>query len=720
MKRTLTFLFALLTFTTFAQKPITLEDIWAKPTFRAEYLQEIRSMLDGEHYCVLEKDGIDKYEYKTGKKVGSLVEFAALGINTKDNYVMEYALSAGEQKILLCVNPEQIYRHSYVADYYVYDFKTKQLKKVNDDKIRLAEFSPTGDKVAFVKDNNLYIKNLADETTIQITEDGKYNSIIYGTTDWVYEEEFAITKGFFWNATGDKLAYYRFDESGVKEYSMTVWGDLYPQEYKFKYPKAGENNSIVSVFVYDLKNKTNTQANISPITDMYYPRLQWTKDENLLCVHTLNRLQNDYILYTVDTKNNYTVSKVYEDKNKCYIEQPEDAYFLSDKQNFIIKSESNGYMNLYMVSLKDKSVKAITNGYYDVANLCFVDEKSKKIYYTAAQSQAYNRELFSITFDGKKQTKLSKEEGTYNADFSASGKYYIGTYSNANTPPTYSINNNKGEVLVTLVDNAKLKNTLKEYGSETKTFGKFITENGDTLNYWIIKPADMKEDTKHPIMFFVYGGPGSQEVRNAYNSPYDYMWFRMLAQQGYVIACVDGRGTGFRGDKFKKATYMNLGDLETQDQIQAAKYFGSLPFIDKSRIGIFGWSYGGYMSSLCITKGADYFKTAIAVAPVTTWRYYDNIYTERYMRTPQVNSDGYDRNSPINHAQKLKGNFLLIHGTGDDNVHFQNSIDFSNALIKAGKQFEEFFYPNRNHGIYGGNTRLHLYIKMTDFLKRKL
>jgi dipeptidyl-peptidase-4 len=373
-----------------------------------------------------------------------------------------------------------------------------------------------------------------------------------------------------------------------------------------------------------------------------------------------------------------------------------------------------------MVSLKDKSIKPITKGGYDVADICFVDEKAKKIYFTAAQSQAYNRELFSITFDGKKQTKLSKQEGTYTADFSATGKYYIGSYSDANTPSVYSVNNSKGEPLVTLEDNAKLKATLKEYGDEHKEFGKFKTENGDELNYWIITPATMENGKQYPVLFYVYGGPGSQEVLNSYSRPYDYIWFRMLAQQGYVVACVDGRGTGYRGEKFKKCTYMNLGDLETQDQIEAAKYFGSLPYIDKTRIGIFGWSYGGYMSSLCITKGAEYFKTAIAVAPVTTWRYYDNIYTERYMRTPQVNADGYDRNSPINHAERLKGNFLLIHGTGDDNVHFQNSMDFTNALIKANKQFEEFFYPNRNHGIYGGNTRLHLYRMMTDFLKRKL
>ncbi|MDR1847007.1 MAG: S9 family peptidase [Bacteroidales bacterium] len=721
MKRLLVTLFSLFTITvSFAQKQITLEDIWAKGTFRAKYIYEARSMADGEHYCVLTANGIDKYAYKKGSKEGAILDFAALGLDLKQNNIAEYSFSADEQKLLLCFNPDYIYRHSYVADYYVYDVKTKQLQKVSEDKIRLAEFSPTGDKIAYVKDNNLYIKDLKTEITTQITTDGEQNRIINGTTDWVYEEEFAITKGFFWNVTGDRLAYYRFDESQVKEFSMTEWGNLYPDEYKFKYPKAGEDNSLVEIFVYDVNAKQSNKIRIDRNTDLYYPRMQWTKDNNKLCVHKLNRTQNFYEIFIVDCLNNNSIEKIYNDENLYWIEQPEDFYFLSDNDHFIVKSERSGYNHFYLVSMKDKSVKAITKGDYDVDNLCYVDEKAKKIYFTAAQSQAYNRELFSITFDGKKQTKLSGKEGTYTADFSANGKYYICSYSDANTPAVYTINNNKGEIINTLEDNSKLKATLAEYGSEHKEFGKFKTENGDSLNFWIIKPSQMDNGTKYPVLFYVYGGPGSQEVLNSYSRPYDYMWFRMLAQQGYVIACVDGRGTGFRGEKFKKSTYMNLGDLETQDQIQAAKYFGSLDYIDKERIGIFGWSYGGYMSSLCITKGADWFKTAIAVAPVTTWRYYDNIYTERYMRKPQDNAEGYDRNSPINHADLLKGNFLLVHGTGDDNVHFQNSMDFTNALIKANKQFEEFFYPNRNHGIYGGNTRLHLYRMMTDFLKRKL
>lgn len=397
----------------------------------------------------------------------------------------------------------------------------------------------------------------------------------------------------------------------------------------------------------------------------------------------------------------------------------EDVVFLNDKKHFILKSERNGYMNLYKIGIYDRSIDPITQEKYDIDQICYINPKTEEIFYTAAQSEAYNRELLVV--DKKKNIKkLSGETGTYSADFSANGEYYISTFSNTDTPVQYTINNNKGKVLIVLEDNKEQKEVLAQYGAERKEFGKFKTSQGHELNYWVIKPANMEAGKKYPLLFYVYGGPGSQEVLNSQSRFSDYMWFRMLAQKGYVVACVDGRGTGMRGEEFKKCTYMELGKYETEDQIEAAKYFGSLDFIDKERIGIFGWSYGGYMSTLCITKGSDYFKTAIAVAPVTTWRYYDNIYTERFMRTPQENPKGYDDNSPINHVEKLKGNYLLVHGTADDNVHFQNAVDLMTALIKANKQFEQFSYPNKNHSIYGGNTRYHLYTLMTDFILRKL
>lgn len=717
MKKTSILMAALLLCCSVFAQEITLEDIWAKGTFRSKSIDEIRSMKNGENYCILKREGIEKYAYSTGKKIEQIVSFSDLKFKTENEYVFDYRFNQDESKLLLATNPEFIYRRSYLANYYIYDINTKQLASVNKDKVRLAEFAPDGSKVAYVKANNLFMLSLSDMQETQITTNGEFNKIINGTTDWVYEEEFAITKGFFWSPDSKKIAFYSFDESNVKEYTIPYYGSLYPVQYTYKYPKAGEANSVISVLVYDIEAKQTHNIDLGPNKDIYIPRLQWTLN-NEVFVHKLNRHQNHYELF-VASCNDYKLNKIYDERNECYIEQVEDVTFLSDKKNFILKSEKNGFMNLYKVNIYTKEIEPITTGQYDVADICYIDDKSGKIYFTAAQSEAYNRELLVVD-KNKKIKKLSGKVGTYTADFSATGKYYISSFSDTDTPTIYTVNDNTGKVLVVLEDNKDLKAVLSNYGKERKEFGKFKTSSGQELNYWIIKPEKMESGKKYPLLFYVYGGPGSQEVLNSQSRASDYMWFRMLAQKGYVVACVDGRGTGMRGEKFKKCTYMELGKYETEDQIEAAKYFGSLSFIDKNRIGIFGWSYGGYMSSLCITKGADYYKTAIAVAPVTNWRYYDNVYTERFMRTPQENADGYDMNSPINHVEKLKGNYLLIHGTADDNVHYQNSMDLITALVKANKQFEHFAYPNKDHGIYGGNTRLHLYTLMTDFILRKL
>lgn len=723
MKKILTLtLCALLGYTSFSQKQITLEDIWAKPTFRAKGINEIRSMNNGENYCVLTKESIEKYNYTSKDKIGDILEFSQLnfGNDNEKNIVADYNFSQDEKKILLSLNPEYIYRHSYLADYYIYNIETKELFPLSKNgKQRLAEFSPNAEMVAFVRDNNIFVVDLKTKVEKQITKDGKFNEIINGTTDWVYEEEFGITKGFFWNTSSSEIAYYRFDESRVKEFSFTIWGELYTQEYKYKYPKAGEDNSIVDVNVYDLNKDTHKMIDLGSDKDYYLPRMQWTNKENELVIHKLNRLQNHYEVYLVNT-NNFEKKTIYTETNKCYIDEPSDFYFLKDNENFILKSEKSGYWNIYMVSLKDGKVKPITNNNYDIESISFIDEKEKKIYYTAAKSSPINRELLVIGLNGKGEKQLSKQEGTYSADFSKTGKYYISNYSDANTPSIYTVNNQKGEEIIVLEDNTQLRDRIKEYGDEKKEFSSFKTSEGIYINYWIIKPSNMEKGKKYPVLFFVYSGPSSQEVLNSQRRNIDTYWYKMLAQKGYITICVDPRGTGMRGEAFRKATYLQLGKYESDDIIEAAKYFGSLDYIDKNRIGIFGWSYGGYMSSICITKGADVFSSAIAVAPVTNWRYYDNIYTERFMRTPQENGTNYDINSPINFVDKLKGNYLLIHGTADDNVHFQNAIDMSTALINANKQFEQFSYPNKNHGIYGGNTRLHLYTLMTDFILRKL
>ena len=713
-----TAIFAFAVFTTaFGQKQITLEDIWARGTFSAHGISEIKSMKDGEHYCVLTRNSVDKYSYKTGEKVESVCVFT--DIDSKFPRVESYAFDESETHLLLSSGFEPIYRHSGVSDYYLYDIKAKGCKKLSENgKQRLTQFSPDGKKTAFVRDNNLFVCDLESMQEKQITFDGKFNYIINGTTDWVYEEEFSITKGFYWSPDSKKIAFYRFDESTVKQYNMQMWGELYPEDYSFKYPKAGEDNSVVDVLIYDLQSQKTLKLDVGSENDQYIPRIKWTQNSNTLSFMRMNRLQNKMELLLADATTG-NISTLYTEENNTYVEVPDTWIFLKDGKNFILNSEKDGYNHIYMYDMSGKLVKQITKGDYDVANVCGIDEKGKKIYFTSHQSSAINTELYVADFGGKKVTKLSKEPGTYRINFSNGCRYYISNFSDANTPPQYTIHNAAGKQMVVLEDNASLKKRMKEYGNETKEFGQLTTNENVTLNYYISKPADFDSSKQYPVFFNVYGGPGHQQVTNSYGYS-DYYWHRMLAQHGYIVVCVDGRGTGGRGAEFKKVTYKQLGKYECIDVIEAAKYFGKKSWVDADRIGIFGWSFGGYLSSLAILKGNDVFKAAIAVAPVTTWRYYDNIYTERFLQRPQDNPSGYDDNSPLNFVKQLKGNYLIIHGTGDDNVHFQNAADMISALENTNKQFEMRIYPNKNHSIYGGYTRLNLYTLMTDFIFRKL
>lgn len=712
--------------TAFSQtKQITLEDIWSKGTFRIQGISSIRSMNDGEHYCVLTRSGIDQYSYQSGQKVKTVCSFVDPSINRKQAKplppIESYQFSSDESKILLSAAFEPIYRHSGVSSYYVYDRATGSMQCISlDGKQRLTTFSPDGKMVAFVRDNNLYTIDLATMTEQQITRDGKFNHIINGTTDWVYEEEFGITQGFYWSPDSKKIAFFRFDESKVKQYNMQMWGGLYPSDNVFKYPKAGEDNSKVDVLIYDLASQKTLQLNIGSENDQYIPRLQWTRDANTLAVMRMNRLQNKMEILLADaTSGNLTT--LYTEEDKAYVDVPDTWHFMADGKHMLITSEKDGYCHIYMYDLQGNLVKQITSGNYEVAQVKGINEKSGIIYFTAHYTSPINTDLMMANYKGRKikTTRLGDREGTYQANFSNGCKYYISIFSDANTPPVYTLHDARGKQISVLEDNSELLATMQQYGTGRKTFGSFATSNGTQLNYYTILPPDFDSTKSYPLFFFVYGGPGSQQVTNSYGYN-DYYWFHMLAQKGYVVACFDGRGTGGRGSHFKKQTYKDLGNMECQDAIEAAKYFGAKPWIDASRIGIFGWSFGGYLSSLAILKGNDVFKSAIAVAPVTTWRYYDNIYTERFLQRPQDNPKGYDENSPLNFADRLQGNYLLVHGTGDDNVHFQNAIDMMSALQRAGKQFEMQVYPNKNHSIYGGNTRLHLYQLMTDFILRKL
>ncbi len=702
------------------KKSITVEDIWKTGTFRTNGVYGLVSMKDGIHYSAMDDGKILQYEYAKNSVPVSIVAEADLKIEGKSISIDGYQFSPDETKMLISTGTEQIYRHSTRENYYVYDRKTKSLTAVsNGEKQMYATFSPDGNKVGFVRGNNIFIKDLASEKETQVTTDGLHNSIINGATDWVHEEEFAFSIAYFWSPDSKKIAYYKFDESKVKEFSFNEFNNqLYPSENKYKYPKAGEDNSVVTIHTYDLASAADKLMDIGKVVDQYIPRVKWTMDANTLSIVRMNRHQNKLELLF----NNATTGEskvVYTESCDTYIDihegQGDYVYFTADKMSFIITQEQDGYNHIYRYDMNGKLINQVTKGNWDVVNFQGIDEKTKTIFYTASETTATEKDIYSIKTDGSGKKKISTEKGTHSPEFSSGMKYYINTYSSANTPNYISIYDAQGKQIRVLEKNEELIKKMAEFDMSKKDLFMFKTLEGVELNAWMIKPSNFDASKKYPVFLTFYGGPGSNQVNNSFDGR-NYYWHQMLAEKGYIIMCVDNRGTMYRGKAFKHSTYKQLGKLEVADQIETAKYLGTLPYVDKSRIGTFGWSFGGYLSSLCITKGADYFKMAIAVAPVTNWRYYDNIYTERFMSLPQENASGYDDNSPINYVNKLKGKYLLIHGSADDNVHFQNTMEMVNALVNANKQFDLFIYPDKNHGIYGGYTRLHLYNKMTDFI----
>lgn len=705
-------------------KEITLDDIYRKGTFATKSVYGLRSMKDGKTYVSIETDPatkerfVAKNNYSDGKmaeKLFSENELVYKGIKLQ----IGTDFSDNERKVLIAHQNEPIYRRSSKAYYYVFDLDTRKVTPIStqEGKQQYATFSPDATKVAFMRDNDLYITDLSSGNEIRITNDGKYNHIINGGSDWVYEEELSFAKAFFWSPDGKKIAFYKFDESQVREFSMMLYDSLYPTVYKFKYPKAGEKNSDVSIHIYDLAENSTKTIDTGTEKDQYIPRVKWTQDPSTLLILRMNRHQN-HLEYLFANANTGDTKVILEERDKYYIDINDDLTFLKDGKHFILTSERDGYNHVYLYDISGKLIRPITKGNWEVTNLYGIDEKSGTLYYQSTESSPLERDLYSIHISGNKKRKISTQTGTNSATFSADFSYYILNHSSVNTPPYITLNNNKnGKVERVLEDNSLAKQTAMEYGIIPREFFQLNTSENISLNGYMIKPKNFDKNTKYPVLMYVYGGPGSQNVANSWAHS---VWFDYLAQKGYLIVCVDNRGTGFRGAEFKKMTYMNLGKYETIDQIEAAKWLGEQSYVDKNRIGLWGWSYGGYMASLAITKGADVFKTTIAVAPVTSWRYYDTIYTERYLRTPQENPEGYDDNSPINFADQLKGNFLLVHGTADDNVHFQNSMMFSEALIQANKAFDQAYYPNKNHGISGGNTSIQLYTKLTNFVLNNL
>lgn len=724
MKSLFVTVFTVISITFFAQKTISVEDIWSKYAFMPKSAQGFNAMKNGLHYTDLEKEGdfqnIVKYDLKSGKKLGILVKGADVKVADKTIDISDYEFSSDESKLFFSTNSESIYRRSATKTNYVYDLKTGKTSELSSNgKQMFASFSPNGSKVAFVRDNNLFIKDLTSGTETQVTADGKNNEIKNGWADWVYEEEFSKANFFEWNADGTKLGFVRFDESKVKEYTFDAYNNnLYPDKVTFKYPKAGEDNSIVSVHVYDVASAKTILVDIGKETDIYIPRIKWTTDKNTLSIQRMNRLQNKLELLYANATDGSTKA-ILTEESKTYIDITDDLTFLPNNKGFIWTSEQDNYYHIYHYDNSGKLVKQITSGNWDVVSFDGYDEKLNTLYYTSTERGQINRDIYSIKLDGSAKKRLSTQEGTTSAQYSNGLKYYVSSYSDANTPSVYELHSADGKLIKVLEDNADLKTKMKDYALSKKEFFTFKNTDGVELNGWMMKPHNFDPNKKYPVYMFAYNGPGSNECNNAWET-FDFWWHSLLNQEGYMVVCVDGRGTLGRGREFKHCTYLQLGKLETLDQIDAAKYLGTLPYVDKTRIGFQGWSYGGYMASLLISKGADYFKAAIAVAPVTNWKWYDNIYTERFLRKPADNKSGYEDNSPVNFTKKIKGKFLLIHGSGDDNVHYQNSMELANSLVKNNIPFDFMTYPNKNHGIYGGYTRTHLYNKMLKFVKENL
>ena len=705
-----------------AQQKITIDEIY-NGTFRTQGMDELQSLKNTNQYTVLNADRasrsmqIDLYDFATLKKVSTLID--TKGYKELANGIDSYTFDASEKLILLACNSNAIFRHSFTADYFLYDTTTKKLTTLFGFQVQEPTFSPDGKKIAYARDNNLFVYDVATATSTTITTDGVKNSVINGITDWVYEEEFAFVRAFDWSADSKKVAFIRFDESAVPEFSMSMFGkELYPFMQTFKYPKAGEKNATVSLHVYDVATKAKKDIDLKNYNDFYIARLKWSTDANVLSAQVLNRHQDNLDLLFIDG-NTGAVKVALNEKDKAYVDVTDNLTFLKDN-SFIWTSEKDGFNHIYWYDKNGKLKNQVTKGKWEVTSYYGLDEKTKTIFYQSVENGSINRDVYRIGLDGKNKVRLSQATGTTRATFSPNFQYFISTFSSATVPTKYTLNESKvGKEIQVIQSNEGLSKRLEAYKLPTKEFFVLKTAKGNELNAWMIKPKDFDPAKKYPVFMYQYSGPGSQQVNNDWNGTDDY-WFMMLSQQGYIVACVDGRGTGFKGADFKKVTQLQLGKYEVEDQIDAAKVIGDYAFVDKNRIGIFGWSFGGFMASNCILKGNDVFKMAIAVAPVTNWRFYDSVYTERYMQTPQENASGYDDNSPINHVNKLKGKYLLIHGSGDDNVHVQNTMQMMEALIQANKQFDSQIYPDNNHGIYGGKTRVQLYTKMTNFIKENL
>lgn len=703
---------------------LTIEDINAGQYY-ARSIRGVTPMNDREHYTQLSPDNkrIVKYSYKTGKEVGVIFDVETARECDLEK-IQGYIFSPDEKRILIETEREPIYRRSYSSVYHLYSVENNKLSELTEGKIRIPVFSPDGNLIAFVRDNNIFlIKLLYGGSESQITKDGEINKVINGAPDWVYEEEFGYNSALTFSPDNKMIAYVRWDESNVKSFEFPMYkGDCpaymqyaeYPGKYTYKYPVAGEDNSKVSVKTFDIFSKVTRTMQLPIEDDAYIPRIRFTNNPEQLAIMTINRHQNRFDMYYANPRSG-VCKLILRDESNWYIKESiYDNIKFYDKY-FSLLSEKDGFAHLYWYTINGTLVKQVTQGEFEVKSFLGWDEKSNTFYYVSNEGSPLRTAVWKTDGKGRK-TCLSQKEGTNNAMFSAGMKYFINFFNNTETPTEVTINDNNGKTIATLMDNADLKAKVAGMKMPEKEFFTFTTPEGYELNGWMMKPVDFDPSQKYPVLMFQYSGPGSQQVLDTWS----VSWETYMATQGYIAVCVDGRGTGGRGAAFEKCTYLSIGVKEADDQVSAAKYLGTLPYIDKDRIAIWGWSYGGYMTLMSMSQGSNVFKAGIAVAAPTDWRFYDTVYTERFMRTPQENKEGYDKASAINRIDKLHGKLLMVHGTADDNVHYRNMAEYCEELVQHDKYCDMQIYTNRNHNIMGGNTRNHLYKKLTNYIKENL
>ena len=715
----------------FAGKNVTLRDVMYGGYWPQTYAA-IKPMADGEHFARISDDRtmILKGSFKNGEIVDTIFNAAtARGFNEKR--IDGYEFSPNEKLILLQTRTIGIYRNSYTAEHYIFDRKNNKVEPLSQNGAQqVPKFSPDGTMIAFVRNNNIHlVKLLFGNAESQVTTDGEYGKIINGIPDWVNEEEFMTNCSYDFSADSKVIAYIKYDESNVMMYDMPMYTtgsdnvnyDNFCKPYSFKYPVAGADNSKISVHSFDIKNKITRKLDVNIPEEGYIPRIKFTKKPDMLAVVTLNRHQSVLEIQAVNPLSGVSRT-IMREESDTYLNEHTYASLEFLDNHFVFHSERSGYNHLYLYNLNGELVRPITQGEYEVKSFYGWDSKKNEFYYSSNEGSPLREHIYKVTAKGKK-TKLTSNDGTNKAVFSAGMKYFINTHSSINTPHVVTTNNNSGKRIKTLIDNSNLKERLAEFDMPTKEFFTFTTSDGVELNGWMIKPYDFDASKKYPVVMFQYSGPYSQQVNDSwYTGNYGNAMFESyMACEGFIMVCVDGRGTGGRGTEFGKCTYLKIGQYEPGDQVEAAKYLGTLPYVDKDNIGIWGWSFGGYNTIMSMSQDDAVFKAGVAVAAPTDWRFYDTIYTERYMRTPKENKEGYDEGSAIVNANKLNGKLLLVHGTADDNVHLRNMVRYIHALTQANKKFETALYPDSNHSIYyGANTRYHLFERIAEFFKENL